>query len=237
MSSSTAWPAVPRRSSAEDEYHEDPVADLCLSGLPAGGSAAASGPTRPPDVALPLHDPDWRFEDGSEMPSLSPSADSGVVDAFSGLTPEEQEQQRQQWKEELARAANLATRPQVRSYAVACNHRVHLSRLPPALSNRCSNPPLRYQRTGAALKSTGEKASGLFAGLGAKISEARESAAFKTVEERMGTMVNSVKSKVSTSHSNSTQSFDEALREAEAAQQKQAAAAAAPPAGGGEKPQ
>ena len=60
------WPAVPRRSSAEDEYHEDPVADLCLSGLPAGGSGTASGPTRPPDVALPLHDPDWRFEDGGQ---------------------------------------------------------------------------------------------------------------------------------------------------------------------------
>ena len=75
--SGPAWPAVPRRSSAEDEYHEDPVADLRLDGLPAGGgggSAAqpASGPTRPPDVALPLHDPDWRFEDGGQYPPREP---------------------------------------------------------------------------------------------------------------------------------------------------------------------
>ena len=66
----SAWPAVPRRSSAEDEYHEDPVAELCLAGLPASGSAAGSGPTRPPDVALPLHDPDWRFEDGGQYALL-----------------------------------------------------------------------------------------------------------------------------------------------------------------------
>ena len=66
-SNGSAWPSVPRRSSAEDEYHEDPVADLRLDGLPASGSTApAAGPTRPPDVALPLHDPDWRFEDGGQ---------------------------------------------------------------------------------------------------------------------------------------------------------------------------
>ncbi|XP_037081160.1 uncharacterized protein F13E6.1-like [Pollicipes pollicipes] len=85
-----------------------------------------------------------------------------------------------------------------------------------------------YQRTGAALKSTGEKASGLFAGLGAKFSEARESAAFKSMGERMGSMVTTVKSKVSTSGSNSSQSFDEALKEAEAAQRQ--AEGAPPPA-------
>ncbi|XP_043243687.1 tumor protein D54-like isoform X3 [Amphibalanus amphitrite] len=204
---------------------------------------------------------------GSEMPSLSPSADSGVVDAFSGLTPEEQEQQRQQWKEELARLEEdiLLMRETLQAkmreaqvlkqklgitvwteFTQDVNQSLQSVRQSQAyrrageafveLHHAVTSAPI-YQRTGAALKSTGEKASGLFAGLGAKISEARESAAFKTVEERMGTMVNSVKSKVSTSHSNSTQSFDEALREAEAAQQKQAAAAAAPPAGGGEKPQ
>ena len=65
--------------------------------------------------------------------------------------------------------------------------------LPLARSSDCAPLSGSYQRTGAALKSTGEKASGLFAGLGAKFSEARESAAFKNMEERMGTMVNSVK--------------------------------------------
>ncbi|XP_043243690.1 tumor protein D53-like isoform X4 [Amphibalanus amphitrite] len=184
---------------------------------------------------------------GSEMPSLSPSADSGVVDAFSGLTPEEQEQQRQQWKEELARLEEDILLMRETLQAKMREAQVLKQKLGITVWTEFTqdvNQSLQsvrqsqaYQRTGAALKSTGEKASGLFAGLGAKISEARESAAFKTVEERMGTMVNSVKSKVSTSHSNSTQSFDEALREAEAAQQKQAAAAAAPPAGGGEKPQ
>jgi len=87
-----------------------------------------------------------------------------------------------------------------------------------------------YQKTEAALKTTGERASGLFAGLGAKFSEARESTTFKTVEERVGTMVTTVKSKVTSSRSNSTQSFDEALKEAEAA--KKQAEGATPPAEG-----
>ncbi|XP_037082636.1 tumor protein D54-like [Pollicipes pollicipes] len=96
-------------------------------------------------------------------------------------------------------------------------------------------PMSLYQKTEAALKTTGEKASGLFAGLGAKFSEARESATFKSVEERVGTMVTTVKSKVSSSRSNSTQSFDEALKEAEAA--KKQAEGAAPAAAPEEKPQ
>ena len=37
------------------------------------------------------------------MPATSPSGDSGVVDAFAALSPEEQERQREEWKQDLAR--------------------------------------------------------------------------------------------------------------------------------------
>lgn len=57
-------------SGHDDEYHEDPVPDLCLTGFPLEFGSSSShfplsdsvgvGPTRPPDVLLPLTDPDWQ---------------------------------------------------------------------------------------------------------------------------------------------------------------------------------
>lgn len=39
----------------------------------------------------------------TDMPATSPSGDSGVVDAFAALSPEEQERQRDEWKQDLVR--------------------------------------------------------------------------------------------------------------------------------------
>ena len=60
-------------------------------------------------------------------------------------------------------------------------------------AQRCFPSLCRYQRTEAALKTTSERASGLLAGLGARLTEARDSAAVRSLEERVGTMVTSVK--------------------------------------------
>jgi len=245
----------------------------------------------------------------TEPASFSPSGDSGVADAFAALTPEEREEQRLQWKDELAKIEDdiqlmrdtlMAKMQQAQAikeklgitpwteftedvnksltavkesqayrkvngtfsefhHAVTSapmlwrsedwqrfvtslglpvtpvTLRLTSATTDPGMDGLGGNdvieeekPASLYQRTGAALKTTGEKASGLFAGLGAKFSEARESATFRSVEERVGSMVTTVKSKVGASGSSSTQSFDEALREAEAA--KKQAEGVPPPA-------
>jgi len=174
----------------------------------------------------------------TEPASFSPSGDSGVADAFAALTPEEREEQRLQWKDELAKIEDdiqLMRDTLMAKMQQAQAIKEKLGITPWTEFTEDVNKSLTavkesqaYQRTGAALKTTGEKASGLFAGLGAKFSEARESATFRSVEERVGSMVTTVKSKVGASGSSSTQSFDEALREAEAA--KKQAEGVPPPA-------
>lgn len=242
-------------SGHDDEYHEDPVPDLCLTGFPLEFGSSSShfplsdsvgvGPTRPPDVLLPLTDPDWQCGSLPRsgvlperklkeriMEALSPSGDSGVHESLADLSIEEQEAQKTLWREEMTRveediAMMRATLEEKHRRLQWLKHHLGitmLSELSDDINQGIKNvrESQVYQKTGAALKSTGERASGLFAGLGAKFSEARDSAAFKSVEERVGTMVTTVKSKVGGSHSNSTQSFDEALKEAEA-MKKQAA--------------
>lgn len=84
-----------------------------------------------------------------------------------------------------------------------------------------------YQKSSDAVKGIGEKTSFLFGGIGgrltAKLGEVKESTAFKSFEERVGTAVGSVKNKMGGSRSNSTNSFEEALNSMEqqrAAQQQ-----------------
>ncbi|XP_043217940.1 tumor protein D52-like isoform X9 [Amphibalanus amphitrite] len=174
----------------------------------------------------------------TEMPATSPSADSGVVDAFSALSPEEQERQREEWKQDLARIEEdivlmRETLSAKIKEAQELKHKLGItmwSEFTDDVNQGLKNvrESQAYQRTEAALKTTTEKASGLLAGLGAKLTEARDSPTVKSLEERVGTMVTTVKSKVTSSRSNSTQSFDEALKEAEAAK-RQAESAAPPP--------
>jgi len=190
----------------------------------------------------------------TELPASSPSGDSGVVDAFAALSPEEQERQRDEWKQDLARIEEdivlmRETLSAKTKEAQELKHKLGITMWSEftddvnqglknvresqayhkvtdtftELQHAVTEAPL-YQRTEAALKTTTEKASGLLAGLGAKLTEARDSAAVKNLEERVGTMVTSVKTKV-TSRSNSTQSFDEALKEAEEAKRKEAESA------------
>lgn len=165
----------------------------------------------------------------TDMPATSPSGDSGVVDAFAALSPEEQERQRDEWKQDLVRIEEdiVLMRETLSSKIKEAQELKH--KLGITMWNEFTedvNQGLKnvresqaYQSTQAALKTTSEKASGLLAGLGAKLTEARDSPTVKSLEERVGTMVTSVKSKVS-SRSNSTQSFDEALKEAEAAKKQ-----------------
>jgi len=76
-----------------------------------------------------------------------------------------------------------------------------------------------YQKTSDAVKTATEKTSSVFGSLGGsvarKLGEVKNSNAFKSFEERVGSAVTNVKSKMSTSRSNSTNSFEDALNSTE----------------------
>lgn len=87
------------------------------------------------------------------------------------------------------------------------------------VSKAITSAPL-YQKTETALKSTAEKTTGFLGsigtGLSAKLGAVKNSDTFRSMEERVGTVYSSVKSKVVTSRSSSSHELDEALKEAEA---------------------
>ncbi|EZA54807.1 Tumor protein D54 [Ooceraea biroi] len=90
-----------------------------------------------------------------------------------------------------------------------------------------------YQKTESVLKSTAEKTSSILGGFGSgismKLGQMRNSDSFRSLEERVGSACENIKTKVSASRSSSTQSFDEALRESEAMRRASAAPSATSP--------
>ncbi|XP_068626261.1 tumor protein D54 isoform X1 [Battus philenor] len=84
-----------------------------------------------------------------------------------------------------------------------------------ALTQAVTEAPI-YQKTESVIKSTAEKTTsilgGITAGVSSKLGQMRNSESFRSIEERVGSAYENVKGKVA-SRSNSTQSFDEALRD------------------------
>jgi len=76
-----------------------------------------------------------------------------------------------------------------------------------------------YQKTAETLSGVTEKTSSLFGGLGGglmkKVGDLKSTTAFKSFEERVGGTIGAVKSKMTGSRSNSTNSFEEALNSME----------------------
>ncbi|KAF7994025.1 hypothetical protein HCN44_011294 [Aphidius gifuensis] len=77
-----------------------------------------------------------------------------------------------------------------------------------------------FQKTESVCKQAAGLTTSILGGFGSgitmKIGQMRNSDSFRSLEERVGSAYENVKTKVVPSRSNSTQSFDEALREAEA---------------------
>ncbi|XP_011053253.1 PREDICTED: uncharacterized protein LOC105145437 isoform X1 [Acromyrmex echinatior] len=90
-----------------------------------------------------------------------------------------------------------------------------------------------YQKTESVLKSTAEKTTSILGGFGSgitmKLGQMRNSDSFRSLEERVGSACENIKTKVVPSRSGSTQSFDEALRESEAMRRASAAPTATSP--------
>ncbi|XP_023244897.1 uncharacterized protein LOC106647942 [Copidosoma floridanum] len=84
-----------------------------------------------------------------------------------------------------------------------------------------------FQKTESVFKSTAEKTTSILGGFGSglsmKIGQMRNSDSFRSLEEKVGSAYENVKGRVTPSRSNSTQSFDEALREAGASRRTSAA--------------
>ncbi|XP_069678344.1 tumor protein D54 isoform X4 [Periplaneta americana] len=185
----------------------------------------------------------------AEEAPVDMSPDSGINE-LQGLTPEEQERQRQEWQQELTKVEEeiqtlrhvLASKVRnsqelkrklgisvwkefqddmsqgirnVKESNVYQNVEGKIGQF----SRAVADAPI-YQKTESVIKTTAEKTTSLLGGFGSsvtsKIGQLKNSESFRSFEERVGSAYENVKTKVVTSRSNSTQSFDEALREAEA---------------------
>ncbi|XP_054268197.1 tumor protein D54-like isoform X1 [Macrosteles quadrilineatus] len=197
------------------------------------------------------------------------SPDSGINE-LAGLSPEEQERQKQEWADELAKVEEeiqtlrhvLASKMKasqelkrklgfsvwrefqddmsqgirnVKESNVYQNVEGTISQIGKAVteaplyhnveekvsqvSKAVTEAPI-YQKTESVIKTTAEKTTSLLGGLGtgftSKIGALKNSDSFRSFEDKLGSAYENVKTKVTTSRSNSMVSFDEALREAEA---------------------
>uniref|UniRef100_A0A1B6HK46 Tumor protein D54 n=1 Tax=Homalodisca liturata TaxID=320908 RepID=A0A1B6HK46_9HEMI len=185
----------------------------------------------------------------AEEPPTDVSPDSGINE-LAGLSPEEQERQKQEWTAELAKVEEeiqtlrhvLASKVKasqelkrklgfsvwrefqddmsqgirnVKESNVYQNVEGTLSQIGRAVTEA----PL-YQKTESVIKTTAEKTTSILGGLGSgltsKIGALKNSESFRSFEDKIGSAYENVKTKVTTSRSNSMVNFEEALREAEA---------------------
>ncbi|XP_026272213.1 uncharacterized protein LOC113202287 isoform X3 [Frankliniella occidentalis] len=165
-----------------------------------------------------------REEPSTDM--LSP--DSGVSE-LQGLTPEEAEKQKEEWRNQLAELEN-----EIQIMRSVLASKVKQSQdlkrklgfsvwreLTDDVSQGLRNVKESnvYQKTESVVKATAEKTTSILGGLGSgitmKLGQLKNSESFRSLEEKVGSAYENVKTKVSTSRSSSMQSFDEALRETE----------------------
>ncbi|XP_022116644.1 tumor protein D52 isoform X1 [Pieris rapae] len=155
------------------------------------------------------------------------AGDAHIVDELAGLTPEQAEQLKAEWSRELARVEDeIATLRTVLQSKIRQSSELKRKlgitvwkEITEDVNQGLKNVKESqvYQKTESVIKSTAEKTTsilgGLTAGVTQKIGQMRNSDSFRSIEERVGFAYENVKGKVS-SRSNSTQSFDEALRDA-----------------------
>lgn len=165
---------------------------------------------------------------GAEEAPSDMSPDSGINE-LAGLTPEEQEKQKQEWAAELAKVEEeIQTLRHVLASKVKASQELKRKlgfsvwrEFQDDMSQGIRNVKESnvYQKTESVIKSTAEKTTSLLGGLGSgitmKLGQLKNSESFRSFEEKVGTAYENVKTKVTTSRSNSMQGFDEAVREAE----------------------
>lgn len=179
----------------------------------------------------------------AEEAPVDMSPDSGFNELH-GLTPEEQERQRQEWQQELTKVEEeIQTLRQVLASKVRMSQELKRKlgfsvwkEFQDDMSQGIRNVKESnvYQKTESVIKTTAEKTTSLLGGFGSSVSsklgQLKNSESFRSFEERVGSAYENVKTKVVTSRSNSTQSFDEALREVEANRRSSSSSVASPAA-------
>ncbi|XP_018393277.1 PREDICTED: tumor protein D52 isoform X2 [Cyphomyrmex costatus] len=174
--------------------------------------------------------------------SLSPSSDT-MANELQGLSLEEQEQQREEWSAQLAKVEE-----EIQTLRHVLANKIKVSQdlkrklgisvwkeLTDDVNQGLKNVKEShvYQKTESVLKSTAEKTTSILGGFGSgitmKLGQMRNSDSFRSLEERVGSACENIKTKVVPSRSGSTQSFDEALRESEAMRRASAAPSATSP--------
>ncbi|XP_011196521.1 tumor protein D52 isoform X5 [Zeugodacus cucurbitae] len=154
-------------------------------------------------------------------------ASADIAAEFAALTAEEQEQQRAEWSQELARVEEEINTLRT----VLASKTRHASDLKRKLGITMwkeitddMNQGLKnvkessvFQRTESVLKSTGEKTASVFgsitSGITSKFSQMKNSESMRSIEEKVGSAYENVKTRVSTSRSGSINSFPDALNE------------------------
>ncbi|XP_075236249.1 uncharacterized protein LOC142333169 isoform X3 [Lycorma delicatula] len=154
------------------------------------------------------------------------SPDSGINE-LAGLTPEEQEKQKQEWSAELAKVEEeIATLRHVLAAKVKISQELKRKlgfsvwkEFQDDMSQGIKNVKESnvYQKTESVIKTTAEKTTSLLGGIGSglttKLGQLKNSDSFRSFEEKVGSAYENVKTKVTTSRSNSMQSFEDAVRE------------------------
>nr|XP_033340690.1 uncharacterized protein LOC117228796 isoform X2 [Megalopta genalis] len=173
---------------------------------------------------------------------ISPSSDT-VVNELQGLSLEEQDRQKAEWSAELARVEEeIQTLRHVLANKIRVSQELKRQlgisvwkEITDDMNQGLKNVKESqvFQKTESVFKTTAEKTTSILGGFGSgltmKLGQMRNSDSFRSLEERVGSAYENMKTKVVPSRSTSMQSFDDALRETEAARRASAAPSATSP--------
>jgi archaellum component FlaC len=179
-----------------------------------------------------------KLSDSSPIGSVG-SATEAIDEQFLGMSVEDQEKQRAEWSQELARVEEeiqtlrTVLQSKVR-HATELKRKLGItvwkemtedlshgiknvkeSNVYQAVEHKVEDIKMAvvetpiYHKTESVIKTAGEKTSSIFSGFTNKLSQMKNSESFKSFEERVGGVYENVKTKVSTSRSGSIQSFND----------------------------
>lgn len=172
----------------------------------------------------------------------SPTSDS-VANELQGLSLEEQDRQKAEWSAELAKVEDeIQTLRHVLANKIRVSQELKRKlgisvwkEITDDVNQGFKNVKESqvFQKTESVFKTTAEKTSSILGGFGSglsmKLGQMRNSDSFRSLEERVGSAYENMKTKVVPSRSSSMHNFDEALREAEASRRASAAPSATSP--------
>lgn len=159
---------------------------------------------------------------------ISPTSDN-VVNELQGLSLEEQDRQKAEWSAELAKVEEeIQTLRHVLANKIRVSQELKRKlgisvwkEITDDMNQGLKNVKESqvFQKTESVFKTTAEKTTSILGGFGSglsmKLGQMRNSDSFRSLEERVGSAYENMKTKVVPSRSNSMQSFNDVLRETE----------------------